>query len=982
MSTKSMRFIRWQKEKASQEREFMATAELVEKYLSMVSFSQIKPDVEDTQVQSASYQLIQKAHRPGRAVLLYCTLDIEEAIDLLSRPREQKILVALKNDLAAMYESYRDRPAERIKALLENFSSFLQIKTTDFSNKKKAKELYYTIYLSLCITNHGLNNLPPGSGFLAAWYKVNIEQIHGSVLALMKQIEEKIMTFDSSEKHEKDPTTLDHRPTVVDATPLASTLLGGEIASVVKENIVSSPVVIRPEQDVVSHRAPLVTKVSAQSEPALVEQMAMPVSQRAIQNYIDKRYLALFLNGTSTPEQLKAIIAVSGEIKSGIEQVLAARAQEQMILTQKTKIEGLLEAFNRNDRFIYGRQYFSDLKAAHQDVFKMLIDLSAGTQRTALLATIDAQKQNTRSANVLYYTSTALSPLIALSRAFLPEKTQEYLASWTPQTLQTFDAQAKNLTKDLAKSVLLDLQKQLSQVRAEKQQRQDALTLGDASLDKLIAEESSESLLELATANAVAQTSDELVASLVVNTGPLVHVKAEIQDVIQQRYVNLMQGSTDEKGKIDTLIGTMRVIVKDLNALMELKVKREGLLVKAGSLERLMDFFNKQTSNKLIGPVANESLRQIRKELEELSREMSVVASRLSLDNESLKELLMQLSIEDLRELISANTVAEEIDNLLLSIVTSLPAVGALLPGEKTVPDYLIERYRSLVNHDAHEEEQRLDNLLQSLDEVDQKIELLIAARAEYDVIALKAQQVRDVFNALELNKANPLLINLVKERTLFLDGHLALAQRKMNSLAQILAVGKEPLKQLFLQEKPSVLLKVLEMNKEAKECIAQYKLLKDKIVILNQVNQGTRVLDTYASEHYTWWVRLTDFLAQFFSIFKTNASKMIDQAKELKGQLITCRVQCEQEILSHIAVIKHDSDIGNDLLADLPEHHDYEPVSEPDEVEALDTDKTTGLLSQVSIFKPKAKNVVLEKAEEQLDSRELYDSSLVQSHC
>ena len=268
-------------------------------------------------------------------------------------------------------------------------------------------------------------------------------------------------------------------------------------------------------------------------------------------------------------------------------------------------------------------------------------------------------------------------------------------------------------------------------------------------------------------------------------------------------------------------------------------------------------------------------------------------------------------------------------------------------------------------------------NLGARLTQVESLLGSLLSARNEHDSLALKVAQVRDMHQVLSSHNANPLLLNLVVERLHTLDEQFTAARRKRDSVINQLALGNEDLKQHLIQENSAELLKILEVNKAAKECIEQYKLLKDKINLLSQINLGARVLDSYVYEHTTWWVKLTDFLAKFFSIFKTDASKMIDQAKELKTELIKSKAQCEQEIDAHIYVIKEDSAVGNDLLADLPDQHHYESIKT--DLDDLNVDKTMSLLSRVSLFKPKSKPV--EMKPDNLTSDELYDSSFSQVH-
>ena len=769
----------------------------------------------------------------------------------------------------------------------------------------------------------------------------------------MKQIEEKIMMLNVSEQPKQEIET---KPaTTVTVTQLASTPLVNE-----REKMPLDP-------DLTPARPKEVTIV-------LVEQAPLTLTQRALQNYFDKHYSELFLNDISPQERLKSLTDFSKEIKSSIDKVIAVRGKEKQLKVQHAQISRLLEVFETNDSYKYKRQYFYQLTAEHSAAFKLLLDLSSSEEKNALNAIIDAQKANSRNSTILYGASVLFSPVIVMSRLILSQKNQDYWASLAPVTL---DAQAKALIKEVAKSVLTNLNSELVKVGAERNEKENAASLDDLQFKQLIKAEASESLLMLAQANTVTQSYEELASALTIRDEPFVSVKAEIQNELQQSYVAQLQGAVDEKVKIDTLVATMRSKVKELEALLVLKSKKEGVLLQINPLESLMNVFNQHSTNRLIGPVANEPLLKLQSKLDELDREINIVAQRLSSNHVQQRDLYTLISINELKELITTNSVAKEFDRLLLSIVTEAPGFSEPLSSEKTAIDYFIERYRAVVTHDSEDEERRLANLGARLTQVESLLGSLLSARNEHDSLALKVAQVRDMHQVLSSHNANPLLLNLVVERLHTLDEQFTAARRKRDSVINQLALGNEDLKQHLIQENSAELLKILEVNKAAKECIEQYKLLKDKINLLSQINLGARVLDSYVYEHTTWWVKLTDFLAKFFSIFKTDASKMIDQAKELKTELIKSKAQCEQEIDAHIYVIKEDSAVGNDLLADLPDQHHYESIKT--DLDDLNVDKTMSLLSRVSLFKPKSKPV--EMKPDNLTSDELYDSSFSQVH-
>jgi hypothetical protein len=139
--------------------------------------------------------------------------------------------------------------------------------------------------------------------------------------------------------------------------------------------------------------------------------------------------------------------------------------------------------------------------------------------------------------------------------------------------------------------------------------------------------------------------------------------------------------------------------------------------------------------------------------------------------------------------------------------------------------------------------------------------------------------------------------------------------------------------------------------NAAAKECLIEYTRLKEKLVLLQEMNKGCSDLDCYIVTNTTWWIKLTNFLARFCSLFKTTSGTMIDEATLLKNELAACRLTCEQEIKSHLVVMQKNNDLGHELLAALPGQQDvvFKEVACP--AESFDRNKTNNLLSKLSLF-------------------------------
>lgn len=961
--TKNQRAHQWLKDRASKEGGAIVASGWVEKYLSESSLEQIALEAKELS-KSPQFKSAANYAQIKRGVFLYCILDIDEALDLLSNAQEKKISTAkeqeilnhLKQDLAVAFLRPTDSPVTRMNRILANFAVLLELNVDEHTNKKKAKELYYTIYLSLCITHHSAQNLSFWAKSIAWTARVNIERVKDSVSALIKQIERKIMALDVSERVEQDPVVITI-PTADYVSQLAST-----------QAVVEERVTVEQETQVTAE------DTVVEDERIFVEQQVLPEKQRAIQNYFDKKYLELFTSDASSEARLKALYDLSYQIKASIDDLLSVRTVENDLKKQHAEIAALLKVFNDNDAYILSRQYFSQLQTRHREAFQLLMSLSSEPARAELLATIDAQKESSWT-KPLYYASWLFSPAIVASRAFMSKERQDYFASWVPETL---DAKAKKQTKGLAESALADLAEKIEKIEKERQEKTKAISADDDELRKLIDDESDENLQALALGNAITQSHEELVSKLRIRTELHLDAKKDIQNALEQRYRAILNDTADEKTKIATLISTMAAIGENLEILRKCEDTKEALLAQIDPLEELMEVFNQHSSNKLIGPIANAPLKECLNELELIDRSIDSTSSRLAAGNRQQKERLKGVSAKDLEVLIATNTSDIGVDQCLLKSENPAPAVT--VESGKIAADYFVERYRSLVTHEAHDEEQGLAHLTTDLRAVDEGIQGLLAARIEYDAISKREQQLSSVLVALQSQPTNSLLIKLIEERAAALNEDAACAQGKMNSFAEILAQGKAAVKKALLQENSAELSNILNINKEVKACIAEFNLLRDKVFLLGEINQGAEVLDNYVNEHNTWWVRFTDFLARFISIFKTKASGLIDEAMALKEDLLASKEQCEQEIRTRILTVTQDSLVGSDLLADLPEHHNY-PESEAT-LSSVNVEETKGYLTKVSMFKPKSKVVELPVAGAGLDPNEHFDVSIIPGQC
>lgn len=960
--TKSERFKQWRGAKADAEMQFINAAHCVDFYIKKIELSQIKQDVYNDEANwSAPYRSIQQFYRPSKGILVSLKLDIDEALELSSTAAEKKIFSALQHYLHFLYENYKYKPAESAHNLITNFHDFLQLNYAEHSDKKSAKKIYLMLYLTLNLINKTLNNLPSPIAWLAKWYKIDTKEIHSSVKALIKQIEDKIMMFndDVIAQVKLDAQSATHGKSS-DAT-VAQALAATSSSFKEKSADASAPVT----DTVVSDLTVTVEENGHDDLVLITEAPSLTTEQQAIQNYFNQRVCLLLTDETlaksdAKEKKLGDLVAIFKGVTAKLNQYVDIRAKESLLVQQIRLISVTMEAFKANDTYIIGRMYFLELMDKYSPAFKLLMEKSSGAKKDALVENIKQQQDNIGNRSDKYVITTILSPLTVVGRLgglLLPDGWKNPVLNRLPDTL---DSKGKALFNELAADVLAALNLELAATKIKNSEIHTELAEGNNDLFVRVGKESSASLLEIAKVNAVLPALDALAALLPKTDAdkgvsdsevdPLAY-KTRIQDCFQQRYVALLQSDGDESEKISALARYMKIKETDLNRLIELRIQKDGLVDKIKQLSEVHSIFSKNTANTVMAPLASKRILELRAKLAPVNAALSTVVNKLAVGNQDLANRLIKVSLDELRELVTAHAVGDNVQALLLAVVTG-PIAEPFIDESKTAQEYFNEQHIALLNNDLAEEDDRLNNVVEKIVKTERSLKNLLTVREEKSVLAKKAQQIGTIVAELESNKSNQLLVNLAKDRLKSLQDSMQIVDQKIEAIARQLSGGKAAFKQVLLTATPASLAKVIEANHAAIECIEQYKGLKEQAAILSRIQNGTSVLNQYVTENTTWWVRFTNFLAQFCSIFKSNAGIMIDRANLLKQQLALCKVECEQEISAHIAEIQLEPNLGNELLGDLPEQHAYEPVAEKG---SFNKERTLNLLAEVSIFKPKS---------------------------
>jgi hypothetical protein len=131
-----------------------------------------------------------------------------------------------------------------------------------------------------------------------------------------------------------------------------------------------------------------------------------------------------------------------------------------------------------------------------------------------------------------------------------------------------------------------------------------------------------------------------------------------------------------------------------------------------------------------------------------------------------------------------------------------------------------------------------------------------------------------------------------------------------------------EELKKLISTECSARLALLLNANDAMHDAMqascSLFVTVKENVHFLNDLKEKSNVLGEFIRIHNTIFVRITNFLAQFFSIFKTSTAKMIDKADALKKQVDVLATEYQNAVDQEMLRIEHDPNFDMGLKSHL----------------------------------------------------------------
>ena len=157
------------------------------------------------------------------------------------------------------------------------------------------------------------------------------------------------------------------------------------------------------------------------------------------------------------------------------------------------------------------------------------------------------------------------------------------------------------------------------------------------------------------------------------------------------------------------------------------------------------------------------------------------------------------------------------------------------------------------------------------------------------------------------------------------LAAELALEKQQIDAILTQLLGEDEELKQFLLEESDTTLLMLAKKAGESKEAVkAYYHILfsiKENMDFLHRYNEYGNALSEFIRVHDDFWVRLSNFFAQFLAIFKTDSAKLIDAAKRCKYKIDELRDQYQHAAELQIGQLQADPNLAEEVKTEIKDH-------------------------------------------------------------
>ena len=163
---------------------------------------------------------------------------------------------------------------------------------------------------------------------------------------------------------------------------------------------------------------------------------------------------------------------------------------------------------------------------------------------------------------------------------------------------------------------------------------------------------------------------------------------------------------------------------------------------------------------------------------------------------------------------------------------------------------------------------------------------------------------------------------DLAKEKIAALNLENTNIDEDIAKLNYQLSDGRGELEELIARETTANLSDLAKTNTAVKVALHEYRRISSFLLgavwHFHVIRESSAVLGQFIQEHDGFLVKLSNFLAQIFSFFKSDTAMMIDKASEMKKNLMSLEQEYRTEFIKEIERIEQNTDIDLSLKINL----------------------------------------------------------------
>ncbi|RUR19451.1 hypothetical protein ELY21_04325 [Legionella sp. km535] len=179
----------------------------------------------------------------------------------------------------------------------------------------------------------------------------------------------------------------------------------------------------------------------------------------------------------------------------------------------------------------------------------------------------------------------------------------------------------------------------------------------------------------------------------------------------------------------------------------------------------------------------------------------------------------------------------------------------------------------------------------------------LVTSNSFQDSIAKKIPSTLDAQCKSELKLLATEYLADLKRQSIEVQNHIMVHEEHLSR-------GDADLKKLIAHASNETLTHVLTANHTVAEAYGEYRRisfsLTQKHYYLTSLKETHNLLCDFIQQHDGWMVKLSNFLAQFFTIFKSETAVVIDRARALKQKLVNFETEYRKEVHNGVIAIQN----------------------------------------------------------------------------